>query len=175
MTTPDEQAAPTGERADLLEFLVTRRYFLRATARDLTDEQAAAPDPVTGLSIGGLVKHVTRVERAWAEFAQGRPGPLSGSEDADPATAHADSFVVQPGETLAGLLERYDEVARRTDELVTTLDLDQAHPLPPAPWFRPGATRTVRGVFLHVAGETAQHAGHADQVRERIDGAKTMG
>lgn len=173
MTTGTE--ANAAERADLREFLAARRFFLEFTARDLTDEQAAQPDPETGLSVGGLIKHVTRVERAWAEFAQGRPGAISGAEDEDPGAAHLASFVIQPGETLAALVESYHRVAAETDRLVDTLDLDAAHPLPPAPWFAPGATRTVRGAFLHIAGETAQHAGHADQVRERIDGAKTMG
>ena len=46
---------------------------------------------------------------------------------------------------------------------------------PGAPWFEPGATRSARRVFLHVVAETAQHAGHADILREAIDGQKTMG
>jgi hypothetical protein len=54
-------------------------------------------------------------------------------------------------------------------------DLDQAYPLPPAPWFAPGATRSVRRVLVHLVGETAQHAGHADIIRETIDGQRTMG
>jgi hypothetical protein len=79
------------------------------------------------------------------------------------------------GETLAGLLEGYERVAARTDELVLTLDLDAAHPLPEAPWFEPGAVWSVRRVLLHVIAETAQHAGHADIIRESLDGQKTMG
>jgi hypothetical protein len=80
------------------------------------------------------------------------------------------------GETLQVLLDRYEEVARRTDELVATLpDLDASHPLPEAPWFEPGATRSARRVFIHIAAETAQHSGHADIIREAIDGAKSMG
>ncbi|MBR7679315.1 DUF664 domain-containing protein, partial [Streptomyces daliensis] len=77
--------------------------------------------------------------------------------------------------TLADLLARYAAPAARTDELITTLDLDASHPLPVAPWFEPGASWSVRRTLLHVIGETAQHAGHADIIRESIDGAKTMG
>jgi hypothetical protein len=66
-------------------------------------------------------------------------------------------------------------VARRTDELVGTVDLDAAQPLPKAPWFEPGASWSARRVFLHIVAETAQHAGHADIIREAIDGSKTMG
>ena len=70
----------------------------------------------------------------------------------------------------------YDRVAARTDELVASLpDLDAAHPLPEAPWFEAGARWSVRRVILHVIAETAQHAGHADVIRETIDGAKSMG
>ena len=66
--------------------------------------------------------------------------------------------------------------SRHTNELVATLpDLDADHPLPQAPWFEPGARWSVRRVFLHVIAETAQHAGHADILRESIDGQKTMG
>lgn len=81
-----------------------------------------------------------------------------------------------PGDTLAGVLDAYTEVARRTDELVRTLpDLSAAHPLPKAPWFEPGAQWSARRVLLHIIAETSQHAGHADIIRESLDGAKTMG
>jgi len=76
-----------------------------------------------------------------------------------------------PGETLAGILARYEQVAARTEEIVAALpDLSVAHPLPEAPWHQPGAVRTLRGVLLHVIAETAQHAGHADILRETLDG-----
>ena len=67
-------------------------------------------------------------------------------------------------------------MARRTDDLVASLpDLDLSHPLPVAPWFEAGATWSARRVLLHIIAETAQHAGHADIIRESIDGSKTMG
>jgi hypothetical protein len=59
--------------------------------------------------------------------------------------------------------------------VATLPDLDVSHPLPAAPWFPPGARRSARRVFLHIIAETAQHAGHADILRESIDGQKTMG
>jgi len=81
-----------------------------------------------------------------------------------------------PGQTLQALLADYDAVARDTDELVRTLpDLDASHPLPEAPWFPPGARWSARRVLLHLVAETSQHAGHADIIREAIDGAKSMG
>jgi hypothetical protein len=79
-------------------------------------------------------------------------------------------------ETLSGLLTTFDEVAAHTDELVTRLpDLDAAQPLPKAPWFEAGATWSARRVVLHIIAEISQHAGHADIIRESLDGQKTMG
>ena len=90
--------------------------------------------------------------------------------------AWARDWRIEPGETLESLLAAYEAVARDTDELVAALpDLDAAHPLPPAPWFEPGAPWSARRVLLHIIAETAQHAGHADIIREAIDGQKTMG
>jgi hypothetical protein len=90
--------------------------------------------------------------------------------------AHAESFVMKEDESLDGLLADYEKVAIRTDELVESLpSLDDSHPLPDRPWFEPGARWSARRVLLHVIAETSQHAGHADIIRESIDGAKTMG
>jgi hypothetical protein len=92
------------------------------------------------------------------------------------AEAWARDWRIEPGETLESLLAAYEEVARGTDDLVAALpDLDAAHPLPRAPWFAPGAAWSARRVLLHIIAETAQHAGHADILREAIDGQKTMG
>jgi len=96
----------------------------------------------------------------------------------DPASAGdwMAAFRMAEGETLAGLLEDYAQVACRTDELVAGLPgLDATQPLPQAPWFEPGARWSARRVLLHVIAETSQHAGHADIIRESLDGAKTMG
>jgi hypothetical protein len=88
----------------------------------------------------------------------------------------AEQFRLLPDETLAGVLADYADTARRTDELVAGLaDLDAGHPLPKAPWFEPGARWSARRVIVHILAETAQHAGHADIIRESLDGAKTMG
>jgi uncharacterized damage-inducible protein DinB len=164
----------TAERADLLETLRAHRFFLRNTARGLTDEQAATRSTVSELTIGGLIKHVGIVESGWIDFIE--DGPKAGEPTEQDYAEHVNSFRMLDGETLQVLLDRYEEVANRTDELVATLpDLDLSHPLPPAPWFAPGATRSARRVFMHIVAETAQHAGHADIIREAIDGAKSMG
>ncbi|MFE2722115.1 DinB family protein [Kitasatospora sp. NPDC059327] len=178
--TTDAQGGPaaTGERADLLAMLDKHRHFLRLTTHDLTDEQAGRRSTVSELCLGGLIKHVTAVERGWVDFILEGPsalGDFDAMTDADFAR-RADEFRLLPGETLAGVLAGYADVARRTDELVAVLpDLDASHPLPKAPWFESGARWSARRVLLHVIAETAQHAGHADIVREALDGAKSMG
>lgn len=165
----------TGERADLQESLAKHRYFLRFTVRDLTDEQAAQRSTASELCLGGLIKHVTLTERQWINFILDGPSVM-GNWDAESLQDWSAGFRMLPGETLAGLLDEYEQVARRTDELVATLpDLDSSHPLPEAPWFEPGARWSARRVLLHVIAETAQHAGHADIIRESLDGAKSMG
>ncbi|MBM0203571.1 DinB family protein [Micromonospora sp. STR1s_5] len=160
----------TGERTDLLQSLRRHRGFLLQTVDGLTDEQAASRPTVSGLCLGGLIKHVSGVEHRWMLFAVGGAEAM-GREEID----WVGQFQMLPGETLAGLVERFQKVAAQTDELIATLDLDAAHPLPQAPWFEPGASWTIRRVLLHLIAETAQHAGHADILRESIDGAKTMG
>ena len=130
---------------------------------------------VSELCLGGLIKHVALVESTWIDFIL--EGPKE-TDFTDPATfvAHAQGFQLLDGESLAGVLAHYDEVAARTDALVASLpSLDVSQPLPQAPWFEAGARWTARRVFVHIVAETAQHAGHADIIRESIDGAKTMG
>ena len=172
MPRPD---ATRAERGELLETLGKHRQFLRHTVRGLTDEEAAQRTTVSELCLGGLIKHVTQVEAGWAQFIRTGPAAVAGADEAAMA-AHAAGFRMSAGETLTQLLDQYDQVATGTDELVRTLaSLDRSHPLPEAPWFEPGARWSARRVVLHIIAETAQHAGHADIIRESLDGAKTMG
>jgi uncharacterized damage-inducible protein DinB len=157
------------EKQDLIQALERQRGFLVFAARGLSDDQARSTPTVSALHIGGIVKHVTSTERGWVAFMTGR----------DMATAAGDWWAghhMGPEETLTGLLDDYAACAAETAEAVRALaDLDAATPLPEAPWFEPGATWTARLVLLHILAETAQHSGHADIIRETLDGQKTMG
>jgi hypothetical protein len=166
----------TGEHADLLKALATQRNFLRRTVQGLTDEQAAQRTTASDLCLGGIIKHVAFTERQWVRFIEEGPAAMSYGSDEASASSWLDGFRMLPGETLDGLLGKYDEVAAQTDKLLAGgLDLEATQPLPPAPWFEPGATWTARHVILHILAELAQHSGHADIIRESLDGAKTMG
>ena len=174
-TTGRTAATETTERSDLVQSLDRHRFFLRNTVRDLSDEQAARRSTASELCLGGLIKHVAQTEKQWADFIVNGPAGMEGGSDGPTADWTA-GFRMLEGETLSGLLDAYAEVARRTDELVRTLpDLDESQPLPSAPWFEPGARWSARRVLLHIIAETSQHAGHADILRESIDGAKSMG
>lgn len=169
------------ERTDILDTLRKHRGLLRFTVQGVTDEQAATRTTASELTLGGLIKHVTKVERQWADFAVNgdtdEPIDWDTVDWANPPARlleHSASFQMQDA-TLADLLAAYDEVAAATDALVESIDLDSDHELPPAPWNSPGTRWTARRVFLHVVAETSQHAGHADIIRESLDGQKSMG
>jgi len=166
------------ERSDLLAMLGKHRHFLRYTTRDLTDEQARARTTVSELTLGGLIKHVTLVELNWARFIVEGPAETRGGSDmpAELVTQWQEQFRLLDSETLAGVLADYEVAAAATDELAATLpDLSATQPLPSAPWFPAGERWSARRVLMHIIAETAQHAGHADIIRESIDGAKSMG
>jgi hypothetical protein len=165
---PGQVPPVANERSGLLEYLAQQRYVLRLTAYGLTDEQAMATPSASPLSVGGLIKHVSSVESGWIDIVLQR-GQDSGSED-----DYGVNFQIQPGETLAGVLEQYAAVADETEAVIAGIgDLGRAVPVPKGvPWFPDDVEAwSVRWVLLHLITETARHAGHADIVRESVDGA----
>ncbi|MFP5070191.1 DinB family protein [Pseudonocardia nantongensis] len=166
----------TGERAAIVETLAKHRMLLRHTLANLSEDDARRRSTASALTLAGILKHVEGVERGWVDFIL--TGVVAGAEDwerlAD-AGDERDDFALDGSDTLEALLARYTATAARTDELVATVDLDLAHPLPPAPWFPAESTWSARQVLAHIIGETAQHSGHADIIRESVDGQKSMG
>lgn len=190
--TTDTATSPTldAERADLLDQLEAARSALLTTVRGLSDEQAGERPTAGALCLGGLIKHVASMEDAWTRFVTEGPSAMrydlpegvtwedfaAGSAREYPQWAidHQNDFQVLPDETLTGIVARYEQVAARTAEIIATVpDLSATHPLPEAPWNEPGAVRSVRRVLTHLIAETAQHAGHADILRETLDGQKS--
>jgi uncharacterized damage-inducible protein DinB len=163
------------ERRDFVDTLNKHRNLLVRTVRGLSEEQVRLRPTASALCLGGVIKHVTLAEQNWSRFITEGASAMGG---ADPTSVahHATTFELTDDDTAESLLDDYEDTARTTDELVMTLpSLDVAHPLPDAPWFEQGASWSARRVLLHIIAETAQHAGHADIIRETIDGKKTMG
>jgi uncharacterized damage-inducible protein DinB len=161
--------AIAGEQEGLLSYLAQARYLLRLTAHGLTPEQLRASPSASSLSVGGLVKHCAVTEENWLATVRREP------PDAGPDYArYAESFRLADDETLEDVLARYDRVAAETEKTVTEID-DLAHPVPvdhSVPWNPQDLDHwTLRWVLLHLIEETARHTGHADIVRESVDGA----
>jgi uncharacterized damage-inducible protein DinB len=158
------------ERACLLAYLAQQRDGIRYAAHGLTDEQAMARPSVSELSLGGLIKHAAQVEETWITFIVEGDSDLFLPDD----RARDDGFRLVDGETLADVVTFSDEVAGHTEKIVSDLP-DLGAPLPAttpgAPWIPAGLVWSPRWILLHLIEETARHAGHADIVRESLDGA----
>jgi uncharacterized damage-inducible protein DinB len=156
----------TDERDALLAYLDQARHVVRVAAHGLTDEQARATPCRSALSIGGLVKHLAFVEQVWAGTVEQVP------HEGD----YTQAFALHGSETLADALAQYDAAAARTAAVVAAHDLDDPVPVPPdRPWLPQDVQAwSVRWVLLHLLQETARHAGHADIVREQLDGATAL-
>lgn len=169
-----DTARADDERTDLLAELAASRGFLRHTVRDLTDEQAGLRTTASALCLGGIIKHVAQVEETWCRFMV--EGTATFSFDEAFFAERERAFHMRDGETLAGVLDAYEAIARRTEEVVRSLPhLSVSYELPPAPWFEQGTRWSARRALIHIIAETTHHAGHADIIRESLDGAKTMG
>jgi uncharacterized damage-inducible protein DinB len=157
------------ERDGLLAYLAQMRDALRFAVHGLTDEQASATPTTSTLSLAGLIKHVARVERHWiVEILSQRQIPPEAQ-----AQGWADGFRLVGGETLADALDHYATVAAETESIIAEIDdLDRPVPVPrDRPWFPADVEAwSVRWVLLHLIQETARHAGHADIIREALDG-----
>jgi uncharacterized damage-inducible protein DinB len=165
---PGVVAPVKDEREALLAYLAQQRYVLRLSVFGLSDEQAASAPTVSGLSVGGLIKHAALTERHWIDIVLDRPQP----EDASNAEDHEATFRLDG--PVDDVLALADAVALETEAAIASID-DLGRPVPVprnAPWFPADVDFwSVRWVLLHLIEEVARHAGHADIVRETIDGA----
>jgi uncharacterized damage-inducible protein DinB len=154
------------ERDGLTRFLAQARNSLKVAAYGLTDEQAGLTPTPSSLSVGGLIKHVTLGERNWMATVRGE------QRMRDPELYLA-SFRFESTDSVADLIAEYDAAARETDEqLVSIPDLGRRVEVPQAPWLPDDIDSwSVRWVLHHLITETTRHAGHADLIREAIDGA----
>jgi uncharacterized damage-inducible protein DinB len=162
------QVGPIGnEQEGLLGFLTQARYTLKLTAYGLTDEQLRAAPSASPLSVGGLIKHCASTEEGWLGTIRNEPQTVD-------YAAYAKNFELAEGESIDEVFARYDRVAAETEKTVTEIgDLGFQIPVDHSvPWNRKDLKYfTVRWILLHLIEETARHTGHADIVRETVDGA----
>ncbi|WP_346133547.1 DinB family protein [Lentzea roselyniae] len=155
----------TSEHDELLHMLNEQRRMLRITMRGLTAADAVKRTTVSELTLGGVLKHLTRGELGYTHILTEQPGMPDGILDTGQYVWDGDSF--------EELLAAYAEAGRATDAAVRAADLDKLVPMPPAPWDPNPEPWTIRRIVLRVFQETAHHSGHADIIREALDGAST--
>ena len=163
---PGQVGAITNEREGLLAYLAQMRYVLRLTAYGLTPQQLRAAPTASPLTVGGLIKHCASTEENWIDTVRGEPREVD-------YQAYGDNFALRDDETIEDVFARYDRIAVRTEKTVAEIaDLGQDVPVDHSvPWNPKDLDNwSVRWVLLHLIQETARHAGHADIIREAIDG-----
>jgi uncharacterized damage-inducible protein DinB len=158
-------ASPATERAGLSEFLDYQRGALIDKLQGLSDEEARMTATVSSLSLLSLVKHSAIWERRWFQvIVAGRrfagEWPDVQSEEVDPTIRLTEE------DTVETVVADYREQIAASREILDSLDLDT-----PCAWPEM-ADQNLRWVALHMIEETARHAGHADIIRETIDGTR---
>ncbi|NLU84291.1 DinB family protein [Rhodococcus sp. HNM0569] len=164
MTTERHMPPPTaGERATLDGWLDFYRATLARKCDGLDDAQArtasAAPSTMT---LQGLVQHLTEVERNWFRrvlHGEDVPPVYPSAEGA----GHSGGFAVSPDVPLSTALDRWNDEVAQSRRNCATLGLDHTGSFP-------GGEVSLRWIYSHMISEYARHCGHADLLRERIDG-----
>ena len=159
------------ERTTLRNYLQVQLQAIRDAAHGLTDEQARRQPLASVFSVSGVIKHCSYVLRnrlAAAGVLDAKPSHEDFYED------FMASFAPGEDEDLGTLLENHDRLCEQYLKLAEETDLDQVIQVPPAPWYgrNEPADTTMRYLIVHDLEEFARHAGHADIIREQIDGAK---
>ena len=164
----DSDGSPAAERATLLEFLGYQREALIGRLESLTEEQARSTPTASSLSLLSLIKHSATWERRWFQIiVAGRSVPGEWPEVPDVESGGTDpTFRLSDEDTIETVVADYREQSAASNEILTGFDLD-------APCARADKIEeSVRWVAVHMIEETARHAGHADIIRENIDGTR---
>jgi hypothetical protein len=165
-TTPpaDEEdlAAVGGERETLEVFLEYHRRALPGKLRGLSEQDARRRLVPSLTTMLGLVSHAAAVERNWFQhYLGGKPR----EEITGNARGDAPSWDVGAGKTIAGVIAEFDSACTASRQIAASFTLDQT-----VPHDQLGQV-SLRFIYLNIISEHARHAGHADILREQIDGA----
>lgn len=155
----------------LLRYLRVGREALLWKLDGLSPYDARRPMTPTGTNLLGLVKHTASVEAGYLGAVFGRPFPDEPfpwlTED---SPANADMWAT-PDEGIDDIVDLYERVAAHSEATVAALPLDAPGRVP---WWGDDGDVTLQQILVHVATETHRHAGHADILRELIDGRTGM-
>lgn len=171
------------ELETLVGFLDAKRRGVLRNLEGLDDEALRRPVLPSGWSCLGLVQHLTGAERYWLRWAVGGEeiagtGVVDGSCRVvlDGMPDPDDDWLVSPDTSAAAVIAAYRDEAALANAALTDVDLDAPSHHSDAPWAQwfGSPTLSARWIVLHMIEETAQHAGHADVVRELLD-AETAG
>ncbi|MEF9905455.1 DinB family protein [Streptomyces sp. P9-A2] len=155
------------ERGALLAFIEEQRGGIRRSVLGLTDEQAASRPTASELSLAGLLKHVAEIEQVWIARAKGEPPAVHRDE----SNWH-ECFRLVGDETVESWLAYYEKVATETESFIRAVpSLDDTFLLAKTSWNPKEEWLSMRWLCLHLIREIARHAGHADIIRESLDGA----
>lgn len=165
MYAPAEHDEITG----LTGYIEQQLDHLRASVHGLTEAQAKETPCRSSLSVAALVKHAAYVLRGNADRLDGTARAL----DEEGFAAYLDSLVVGEDEPVSGVLAEFDAARAAFAARLAETDPDAGMTEPPAPWDGIFDERPVKTRYLlvHVVEELARHAGHADIIREQIDGS----
>ena len=158
----------TNERDVLVQYLDYQRETILLKTEGLTREQLGQRIETSALTLGGILYHLALNEESWFEghFRGLEPrADFAGIDwEADPEYEFRTALEKEPD----WLRSRYRDACDRSNQIV--IDADSLDDVSASPW-RDGKPFTLRWVILHLIEETARHAGHADLLREAIDGS----
>ena len=154
-------------KADLHTYLQGARGALLWKLEGLSEYDVRRPLTPTGTNLLGLIKHQAGGELEYFGTVFGRPHGESLPWMADDAEPNAGMWAT-PEESRAEIVALYRRAWQHADETITALPLDA---LGRVPWWGDDGAVTLHHILVHVTAETQRHAGHADIVRELIDGA----
>ena len=156
-----------GPKDDLLRYLQIAREALLWKLEGLSEYDVRRPLTPTGTNLLGLVKHLAYVEMGYFGVTFGRPVPEAQPWVEDEVEANADMWATA-GESREDILALYRRAWAVADATVEALPLEGVGEVP---WWAPDRREvTLHRILVHVIAETQRHVGHADIVRELIDG-----
>ncbi len=157
---PDELVSTGGEREVLEAFLELYRDVLKRKLAGLSDEQIRRRHVPSQTTLGGLIKHLTAVEREWFQVI------LAGRSEEKLGEAPSDNgWTLSTGETVGDLIAGYERACAVSRRAAAGFALEDSVPHP-----RMGRI-SLRWIYVHMIEESARHVGHADILREQTDGA----